>query len=82
MYQYESDAHWYVCHGDHDGSRQYYDIFFSMCHKYKISWASASEKERYFIEAMTDHAFSLWLAQQEGTTTTPPKEVFSTRTAS
>ena len=69
MHTYSSDAEWYFTHGDHDDSRQYYDIFFSMCRKYGIHWASATEKERYFIEfieAVTNQAFAVWMAKQKG----------------
>ena len=80
--QYSSDAEWYVTHGDRDGSRQYYDIFFSMCRKYGVRWPSATEKEKYFIEAVTNHAFSLCKAQQEGRSPDTVPDAFLTRPAS
>lgn len=43
-----SDAAWY-CRKDAEADR-FYEIFFQMCQKYNVRWASASEKERQFIE--------------------------------
>ena len=46
-----SDAEWY-CREDPEGDR-FYEIFFQMCRKYMVRWASADEKERRFIEEVT-----------------------------
>ena len=46
-----TDAQWY-CRRDTEENR-FYEIFFRMCHKYSVSWASASEKERSFSEEVT-----------------------------
>jgi hypothetical protein len=46
-----SDAQWY-CRQDPEEAR-FYEIFFQLCRKYHVSWASASEKERVFIEEVT-----------------------------
>ncbi len=46
-----SDAAWY-CRKDAEEER-YYEIFFQMCQKYGVRWASADEKERQFIEEVT-----------------------------
>ncbi len=46
-----SDAKWY-CRHDAEEER-FYSIFFKLCRKYDISWASASEKEKAFIEEVT-----------------------------
>jgi len=43
-----SDAAWY-CRKDPEADR-FYDIFFRLCRKYDICWASANEKKRLFIE--------------------------------
>ncbi len=43
-----SDAAWY-CRKDAEEER-FYEIFFQMCRKYSVRWASADEKERQFIE--------------------------------
>lgn len=46
-----SDAEWY-CRRDPEEER-FYEIFFQMCRKYGVRWASAEEKERHFIEEVT-----------------------------
>ena len=46
-----SDAVWY-CRKDSEKER-FYAIFFQMCRKYHVSWASATEKERLFISELT-----------------------------
>lgn len=46
-----SDAAWY-CFKDPERER-YYEIFFQMCRKHGVRWASADEKERHFIEKVT-----------------------------
>ena len=46
-----SDAEWY-CRKDSEAER-FYEIFFQMCQKYGVRWASAEEKERQFIEEVT-----------------------------
>jgi hypothetical protein len=46
-----SDAEWY-CRRDSEEER-FYEIFFQMCQKYGVRWASAEEKERHFIEEVT-----------------------------
>lgn len=46
-----SDAEWY-CRKDPEKER-FYEIFFQMCQKYAVRWASADEKERRFIEEVT-----------------------------
>ena len=46
-----SDAEWY-CHKNTEEER-FYEIFFRMCQKYSVRWASADDKEREFIEEVT-----------------------------
>ena len=46
-----SDAQWY-CRRDSEEER-FYNIFFQLCRKYNVNWASASSKERCFIEEVT-----------------------------
>ncbi len=46
-----SDVEWY-CRRDSEEER-FYEIFFQMCRKYEVRWASADEKERRFIEEVT-----------------------------
>ena len=46
-----SDAEWYCRR--HSEEERFYEIFFQMCRKYGVRWASAEEKERCFIEEVT-----------------------------
>ena len=45
-----SDAEWYC-------RERFYHFFFKLCRKYDVSWASASEKEKAFIEELTRVAY-------------------------
>ncbi len=46
-----SDAEQY-CRLDPEEER-FYEVFFKLCRKYGISWASADDKEKQFIEEVT-----------------------------
>lgn len=46
-----SDAKWYCRHDPEE--ERFYNIFFGLCRKYNIRWASVDEKEREFIEEVT-----------------------------
>lgn len=60
----ETDAQWY-CREDSE-ERCFYDIFFALCKKYHISWSSATEKERAFIEEVTRVTYERDRAQRMG----------------
>ena len=47
----KSDDEWYFRKDPEE--ERFYDIFFQLCRKYNIRWASASDKERAFIEEIT-----------------------------
>ena len=47
----QSDAEWY-CRKNPEEER-FYEIFFQMCQKYGVRWASATQKEQKFIEEVT-----------------------------
>ena len=47
----KSDAEWYFRKDPEE--ERFYTIFFQLCRKYNIRWASASDKERAFIEEIT-----------------------------
>ena len=47
----QSDAGWY-CRKNSEEER-FYEIFFQMCQKYGVRWASATQKEQQFIEEVT-----------------------------
>ena len=49
--QRQSDAEWY-CRRDPEEER-FYEIFFQLCRKYNVCWASATPKEQEFIEEVT-----------------------------
>lgn len=49
--QAQSDAVWY-CRKDPEEER-FYEIFFQLCRKYSVCWASSTQKERDFIEEVT-----------------------------
>lgn len=59
-----SDAEWY-CRQDPEAER-FYNIFFRLCRKYNISWASADEKEKAFIEEVTRVTYERDKAIREG----------------
>lgn len=59
-----SDAAWY-CRKDAEEER-FYEIFFQMCQKYSVRWASASEKERWFIEEVTRVTYERERAVRQG----------------
>ena len=59
-----SDAEWY-CRQDSETER-FYNIFFKLCRKYTISWASADEKEKAFIEEVTRVTYERDKAIREG----------------
>ncbi len=46
-----SEAEWY-CRKDPE-EELFYAIFFKLCRKYGVSWASAGEREKQFIEEVT-----------------------------
>lgn len=35
----------------------FYEIFFSLCRKFNVSWSKASEKEKKFIEELTRYNY-------------------------
>lgn len=71
MYEEEgrplSDAKWY-CRKDPEEER-FYEIFFSLCRKYKVHWASANEKEKAFIEEVTRVTYEWDKAERQGLST-------------
>lgn len=48
---YTSDAEWYCRQNPEE--KRFYDIFFRLCRKYGVSWTSATDKEKAFIEEIT-----------------------------
>lgn len=46
--------------------KAYYDIFFQMCRKFHVEWASATDKEKNFISEVTRVTYERKQAQQAG----------------
>ena len=63
---YSSDAEWYCTHSQYDGSDEYYDIFFALCHKFGVSWTKATKTEKVFIEQMARYQYDLRAANRKG----------------
>lgn len=59
-----SDAAWY-CRRDPEEER-FYAIFFRLCRKYGVRWASATPKEKTFIEEVTRVTYERDRAQRLG----------------
>lgn len=59
-----SDAAWY-CRKDLEEDR-FYEIFFRLCQKYGVRWASATPKEKTFIEEVTRVTYEWDRAQRLG----------------
>ena len=59
-----SDAAWY-CRKDAENDR-FYEIFFRLCRKYNVQWASATQKEKQFIEEVTRVTYERERAQRLG----------------
>ena len=60
-----SDAKWYIDRTS--GSvQEFYDVFFQICKKYHISWGSATEKEKAFVEEVARVTYELQLAKRRG----------------
>ncbi len=64
LQKYKSDAEWYCRHDPEE--ERFYSIFFKMCRKYNVRWASADEKERKFIEEVTRVTYERDKAQRLG----------------
>lgn len=59
-----SDVAWY-CRKDAEEER-FYEIFFQLCRKYSVRWASATPKEKIFIEEVTRVTYERDRAQRLG----------------
>ena len=60
-----SDAAWY-CRKDAEEER-FYEIFFQLCRKYSVRWASATPKEKSFIEEVTRVTYEREMAKRNMT---------------
>ena len=59
-----SDAQWYFRKDPE--TKRFYEIFFQLCRKYNVHWASATLKEKEFIEEVTRVTYERERAQQIG----------------
>lgn len=57
--------------------RVYYDIFFQMCRKFHIEWASATEKEKDFISEVTRVTYERGQAAKQGMPTDEIRPAFT-----
>ena len=70
-----TDAEWY-CRKDPEEER-FYEIFFAICRKYAVSWASATEKEKAFVEEVTRVTYERDRAKRLGLPFDTIKESFA-----
>ena len=70
-----SDAAWY-CRKDPEEDR-FYEIFFRLCQKYGVRWASATPKEKTFIEEVTRVTYEWDKAQRLGLPLTEVRPSFA-----
>lgn len=70
-----SDAEWYFTHETAE-DRLWYEIFFAMCHKFKVSWRHATKKQRAFIEEITRVNFDREMAKRNGLPVTQVRGFF------
>lgn len=66
-----SDAKWYFTHETAE-DRLWYQIFFSMCRKFGVSWPKATTAQKAFIEEITRINFERELAKQNSSSSTQP----------
>ena len=57
-------AKWYFTH-ESEEDRLWYQIFFSMCKKFSVSWPTATPSQRAFIEEITRFNYEREMARQE-----------------
>lgn len=57
-------AKWHFTH-ESEEDRLWYGIFFSMCKKFNVSWATASPAQKAFIEEITRVNYERELAKRE-----------------
>lgn len=74
-----SDAEWY-CRRDPE-EELFYDFFFRFCRKYGVSWVSATDKEKAFIEEITRVTYERDRALRMGTPLTEVRPAFVPRSA-
>ena len=59
-----NEAGWYFTH-ETEEDRLWYQIFFSMCRKFSVSWPKATPAQRAFIEEITRVNYEREMAKRE-----------------
>lgn len=72
---YTSDAEWYCRHDTEE--ERFYNFFFKFCRKYSVNWASASDKEKAFIEEITRVTYERDKAIRLGTSVSDVRPAFA-----
>ena len=65
MNQDSNAQDWYSNVANNAERNKFYEIFFSACNTYNIKWATATPKEKAFIEAFTNFTYSRWQSKTE-----------------
>lgn len=72
---YASDAEWYF--EQSKASREFYNVFFDMCHKFGVSWSKATSSEKAFITEITRFTLERNAAKRMGQSVDSVKPVFT-----
>lgn len=60
----QSDASWYFINDiDRNG---FYELFFQICKKYNVDWATATPQEKAFVEEVTRVTWEKAIEKQTG----------------
>ena len=62
---------------DAEKDKQYYEIFFGMCRKFHINWATADDREKEFITEVTRVTYERERAVQAGASPEKVRPAFS-----
>ena len=62
---------------DAERDKQYYEIFFQMCRKFHVDWATADKKEKEFITEVTRVTYERSRAIKAGVSTESVRPAFT-----
>lgn len=62
---------------DAEYDKQYYEIFFQMCRKFHIDWATADKKEKEFLTEVTRVTYERNCAVKAGASTESVRPAFT-----
>lgn len=57
-------------------SRLFFDIFFGVCRKFSIQYSKASEKDRAFVDELTQYMYEVRKAERDGLDTSKIEKPF------